>query len=195
MQGEISLRILACFSTGFPLMTHADRDDFAELLVCNQRRVFAYIVTLLSNRDDAEDVFQNTCLILWKKWAEYDPRRDFFAWACGIAHNEARNILRKKRPPRLYLSEDVMAQVAETRLKADRLLELRGQYLSQCIEKLADVQRKLVEKCYLGDTPINRLAEELGISPAALTMRLQRIRKTLFECIDLASKDEIEDAQ
>ena len=77
-------------------MAIADRDDFAEQLVRNQRRVFAYIVTLLSNRDDAEDVFQSTCLILWRKWEEFDPGRDFFTWSCGIAHNEARNLLRRK---------------------------------------------------------------------------------------------------
>ena len=88
-----------------------------------------------------------------------------------------------------------MARVAETRLKADKFLEMRGQFLSHCLEKLADGQRLLVEQCYLGDKQIKTLAEEMGISPAALTMRLQRIRKTLFECIDLASKDEIEDAQ
>lgn len=176
-------------------MAIADRDDFAEQLVRNQRRVFAYIVTLLSNRDDAEDVFQSTCLILWKKWEEFDPSRDFFTWSCGIAHNEARNLLRRKRLPRLQLSEDVMAQVAETRLKADKFLEMRGQFLSHCLEKLADGQRLLVEQCYLGDKQIKTLAEEMGISPAALTMRLQRIRKTLYECIDLASKSEIEDTQ
>ena len=174
-------------------MATVDRDDFAERIVRNQRRVFAYIVTLLANRDDAEDVFQNTCLILWKKWDEFDPSRDFFGWACGIAHNEVRNLLRRKRPARLQLSEDVMARIAETRLKADKFLEIRGQFLALCLERLADAQRRLVEQCYLGDKPIKALAEEMSISPAALTMRLQRIRKILFECMELAVKDEPRD--
>jgi RNA polymerase sigma-70 factor (ECF subfamily) len=171
-------------------MASTDRDDFAEQIVRNQRRIFAYIVTLLANRDDAEDAFQSTCLILWRKWDEFDPGRDFFSWACGVAHNEVRNMLRRNRPNRLELSEDVLSQISETRLKADTLLELRSQFLGLCLEKLPDGQRRLVELCYLGDQPIKAIAEEMGISPAALTMRLQRIRKTLFECIDLAANDE-----
>ena len=158
-------------------MAFGDRDDFAEQLVRNQHRVFAYIVTLLANRDDAEDAFQSTCLILWKKWEEFDPRRDFFGWACGVAHNEVHNMLRRRQRGRLQLSDDLLAQIAETRLKADKFLEARNQFLALCLEKLSEAQRRLVEDCYLGDRPIKAIAEEMGISPAALTMRLQRIRK------------------
>ncbi len=175
-------------------MASADRDEFAEQIVRNQRRIFAYIVTLLANRDDAEDAFQNTCLVLWRKWEEFDPGRDFFSWACGVAHNEVRNMLRRNRPNRLQLSEDLLAQISEARLKADKFLELRSQFLALCLEKLSAGQRRLVELCYLGDRPIKAIAEEMGISPAALTMRLQRIRKILFECMELAAKDEPGDA-
>jgi len=175
-------------------MAFGDRDDFAEQLVRNQHRVFAYIVTLLADRDDAEDAFQSTCLILWKKWEEFDPGRDFFVWACGVAHNEVRNMLRRQHRGRLHLSDDLLAQIAETRLKADKFLEARSQFLALCLEKLSEAQRQLVEDCYLGDRPIKAIAEEMGISPAALTMRLQRIRKILFECLDLALKDEERDS-
>jgi RNA polymerase sigma-70 factor (ECF subfamily) len=175
-------------------MASADRDAFAELIVRNERRVFAYIVTLLTDRDEAEDVFQETCLTLWRKWEEFDPDRDFFSWACGVAHNKVRNVLRRRRPGRLQLSDDVLGQISDTRLKADKLLELRGQFLGLCLEKLADEQRRLLELCYLGDRPIKAIAEEMGISPAALTMRLQRIRKTVLECMEQAAKDETGDA-
>jgi RNA polymerase sigma-70 factor (ECF subfamily) len=176
-------------------MPSANRDQFAELLVRNQRRLFAFIVTLLTNRDDAEDVFQSTCLILWKKWEEFDAERDFFAWACGVAHYEVRNCLRRKRPGGQMLSEDIMARVAETRIKADSLLERRGDYLGPCLDKLTELQRSLVEQCYLGDRPIKTIAAEMSITPAALTMRLQRIRKILFECMDLAAREEPRNTQ
>jgi RNA polymerase sigma-70 factor, ECF subfamily len=171
-------------------MPLSDRDSFAELIVRHQHRVFAYIATLVPNRDDAEDVFQSTCLLLWKKWDEFDPARDFFAWACGFAHNEVRNMLRRGSRERLRLSDDVLSQVGETRLKANSLFENRGQYLGVCIEKLSQLQRQLVEDCYLGDRPIKAIAEELGVSPAAVTMRLQRIRRLLFECMNAAVSQE-----
>lgn len=167
-----------------------DRDTIAENIVRNQHRVFAYIVTLLPNRDDAEDVFQNTLLILWKKWKEYDPSRDFFSWACGVAHNEVRNVLRRSQHGRVRLSDDVLGQIAETREAADGLFERRSRYLAHCLKKLPGNQRGLIERCYLGSESIKLIAAQLGISPAALTMRLQRIRKALFRCVNSAIRAE-----
>ena len=71
---------------------NSDRNQqFAQQFLRHQNRIYGYIVTLLSNQHDAEDVFQQTSLILWQKWDQYDPGRDFVGWACGIAHNEVRN--------------------------------------------------------------------------------------------------------
>ena len=52
-------------------------DQFVERFVRSQDRIYAYVVTLLPNRADAEEVFQQTSLALWKKWRQFDPGRDF----------------------------------------------------------------------------------------------------------------------
>src|SRR5437764_12104285 len=102
--------------------------EFVERLVRSQARVYAYIVTLLPNRADAEEVFQQTSLALWKKWRQYDPDRDFVRWACGMAHFEVRNFLRKHADKgRVFLSDDVLSEVAQTRLELYDVLEARRQ--------------------------------------------------------------------
>jgi hypothetical protein len=53
----------------------SQHERFAERFVRSQDRIYAYVVTLLPNRADAEEVFQQTCLALWKKWGEFDPAR------------------------------------------------------------------------------------------------------------------------
>jgi RNA polymerase sigma-70 factor (ECF subfamily) len=169
-------------------MASDDFDAFSEQVVQNQHRVFAYIVTLVPNRTDAEDIYQDTCLTLWKKWEEYRRPDNFFAWACGIAHNHVRNARRTSQPASVQLSDDALMQVAETRAKADDLMEIRSHFLALCMAKLTESQRQLMERCYLGDESIKEIAESMHISPAALTMRLQRIRRILFECIELASQ-------
>lgn len=166
------------------------RDEFTELFVCNQHRIYAFIVTMAQNRDEAEEIFQNTSLVLWKKWNECGPPDNFFGWSCGVARNLFRNLLRTNRSSRLRLSEDVALLVAESREKTDELLEIRSQFLALCLTKLPDEQRQLIERYYLQGESIKDIAEEMGISAAALTMRLQRIRKTLFECIDVSAKDQ-----
>jgi len=159
---------------------------FTELFVRSQHRVYGYIVTLLPNRDDADEAFQDTCLVLWSKWTEFDPQRDFDSWACGIAHNVVRNFKRRKRTGTVTLDDDLLAEIAQLRLQAEPVLEARRRALSRCLDKLPSAQRSLVERSYLGGEPIRSVAEQIGLTPASLYLRLQRIRLALFECVDRA---------
>src|SRR6266576_3530056 len=129
--------------------------EFVERLVRGQVRVYAYIVTLLPNRDDAEEVFQQTSLALWKKWEQYDPDRDFVRWACGMAHFEVSNFLRKHADQRrVDLSEDVMLELGQTRLELHDLLEDRRRALVHCLSRLKRDSRELLERCYAGQASI-----------------------------------------
>jgi RNA polymerase sigma-70 factor (ECF subfamily) len=160
-------------------------DQFVERFVRSQDRIYAYVATLLPNRTDAEEVFQQTSLVLWKKWQQFDPSRDFVAWACGIAHHEVRNFLRKhKDKGRVFLSEDVLAQVAQARLEAHDVLEARRQALLRCLDRLEPGNRALLERCYAGKDSIKAIAEGLGQRPNVLYMTLKRLRRALFDCIN-----------
>src|SRR5688572_13921046 len=58
-----------------------DREAFAPLFSRNARRIYGFIMTLVFNHQDAEEVFQNTSIVLWNKFAEFRPDSNFFAWA------------------------------------------------------------------------------------------------------------------
>src|SRR6476620_1102683 len=163
-----------------------NQDRFVEQFVRCQDRVYAYIVTMLPNRTDAEEVFQQTSMALWKKWPQYDPSRDFVRWACGMAHLEVCNFLRKHADKRrVYLSDEALAQVAQTRLEMYDVLEARRQALAHCLDRLKRESRELLERCYAGQDSIKEVAAELGQRPNALYMTLKRLRRTLFDCINL----------
>jgi RNA polymerase sigma-70 factor (ECF subfamily) len=160
-------------------------DQFMEYFVRSQDRIYAYIVTLLPNRTDAEEVFQQTSLILWKKWLEFDPARDFIRWACGIAYLEVRNAQRKLRASgRVGFSEQLLEQISEQRLESQPLLEARQLALATCLERLKPDRRALLERCYAGKHSIKAIAEELGKTVNGLYLLLKRIRRGLFECIN-----------
>jgi RNA polymerase sigma-70 factor (ECF subfamily) len=158
---------------------------FMERFLRSQDRLYAYIVTLLPNRADAEDVFQQTSLILWKKWQEFDQDRDFVTWACGIAHYEVRNFLRKQHDKaRVYLSEDILEEVGRLRLEQHDVLEARRTALRRCLGRLQQAQRELLERCYAGKDTIKMIAAALGQTPNVLYMTLKRLRRALFHCIN-----------
>ena len=93
-------------------MDQQKHDEFAECLFRNQHRVFGYILALVPNRDDADEVFQQTCLTLWKNWERFDRSREFFPWACGFAHNQIRRYYRSNVGSRVQLDSRLPSQPA-----------------------------------------------------------------------------------
>jgi len=164
------------------LMDSSSQDEFAKQFIENQGRLYAYIATLLPNRDDAEDVLQRTSLVLWRKWEQFDPERGFLPWARGVAVNEIRNLLRRSERRNVHLSEPILEMLV-TDLE-ERYDDRRTVALSKCVEGLQVKQKELLERCYLGSTGIQSIAKSLGTSAPALYMRLHRIRKKLVECIN-----------
>ncbi|MGO9115359.1 MAG: sigma factor, partial [Thermoguttaceae bacterium] len=83
--------------------------DFVALLATCQRPIFLYAMTLLGNVDDAEEVVQESGLVLWKKFREYRPGTDFIRWACQIARYQSLKVrARRLRGPRVF-SKDFQA--------------------------------------------------------------------------------------
>src|SRR4051794_11871541 len=163
----------------------SQQDAFIEQFLRSQDRIYAYVVTLLPNRSDAEEVFQQTSLALWKKWPEYDPTRDFLRWACGMAHLEACAFLRKRAGREsVALSEDVLLEVGQARLDMHESLEARRLALLHCLDRLKRSSRELLERCYAGKHTVRQIAAELRLTPNALYMTLKRLRRTLFDCIN-----------
>src|SRR2546422_8450823 len=87
--------------------------EFAQFLRQNQSRLYGYVHCLVRDLNDADDLFQQTTLILWKKFAEFDRRGSFFAWACGVARLEVANFLRSRARHRLYFSDELNLLLVE----------------------------------------------------------------------------------
>jgi len=159
--------------------------DFVSQLVRHQRRIYAFIGSLVHHQADIEDLYQQTCLVLWKKHDQYDGNRDFFPWACGFAKHEVFNYLRKRdQRGRVYLSEQLLAEIAEEHLRTEAEGDARRAQLDACLAKLQEPQRNLLRRCYEGTHAIKEIAADMRISPAALTMRLQRIKQAVLTCIE-----------
>lgn len=161
--------------------------DFVAELVGHQRRIYAFIATLVHHPADIEDLYQQTCLVLWKKRDHFEAGREFFPWACGVAKHEVFNWLRKRaHRGRVALSEQVLAEIADEHLRTETEGDARRDLLDGCLEKLHRQQRDLLRRCYEGTLAIKEIAAEMRISPAALTMRLQRIKQAVLGCIEKA---------
>ena len=52
-----------------------------------RRTVYAFIFVLVGNAADADDIFQEVCVVLWRRYDQFRPGTNFLAWAKQIARN------------------------------------------------------------------------------------------------------------
>jgi RNA polymerase sigma-70 factor, ECF subfamily len=172
------------------------KTEFAENLRQHQSRVYAYIRSLVRDFDDADDLFQQTAVILWNKFDTYDRDRSFFSWACGIARFEVSNYIRSRSRQKLYFTDDLsmLLMDAHDDFRPDEM-EDRRDALSQCIQKLRDRDRELVRECYTSEQAVNDVANRRGRSSHSVYNSLRRIRRSLHECIERTLAIEIRGAK
>jgi RNA polymerase sigma-70 factor (ECF subfamily) len=160
-------------------------DAFVNLLMEHRHRLFAFILKQLINQADAEDVFQKTSVILWKKMDQFDNDSSFFHWACGIAYNEVRNFLKVQRRSRLHFDDELTALLAQEARDEDVASESRLNAMRKCLNQLSDRQQRILRRCYSGSESITQVAEQLRRERTALYKQLARLRDKLVACIRL----------
>ncbi len=165
--------------------------QFAELLRRHHSQVFGYVLALVHNTADAEDIMQQASLTMWEKFDEFDLDTNFGAWACSIARYKALNWLKAQRRHQQVFTdalevEITAAYVAITADEADeRTLALRG-----CVEELPTDQQKLLYDCYDGEHAVANVAEQLGRTVHSVYSSLRNIRRKLAECVRRRMSDE-----
>ena len=173
-------------------MASFSTDRFIEQFLAVQAQVYGYIATLVPNRADADDLFQQTALVLWRKHRQFDPSREFLPWALGIARNEVRRFFRSHSSRGTHLSDAMMEKLAELHYASVSKSAPSFQRLAECMAQLTADQRGLIEQCYLGVDSIKAIAEKQHLDPATLYKRLDRIRWTLMDCIENAERREVQ---
>ncbi|MBN1396187.1 MAG: sigma-70 family RNA polymerase sigma factor [Pirellulales bacterium] len=163
-------------------------EQFVGLFAQTHDNLFAYVFSLLPRWSDAEDVFQQTSLILWRKFAEFQPGSDFLAWACRVAFFEVQNFRRAAGRQRLTFNNELIERLAAERDVGPQRVSLRREFLLECIERLSEKQRELLGRAYQGEGSIRQLAEQLKRSPQTIYNRLNQIRHLLFECVEDAMR-------
>ena len=163
---------------------------FAHKIRGIQSRLFAYIHSLVRDWNDSEDLFQQTTMILWKKFSDYDSDRDFFAWACGIARFEVANFLRKDSRQRLHFTDELNLLLLETySAQEESEMESRREALANCVQKLKPQERQLLTDCYADTDGVQQVADRDRRSPQSVYNSLRRIRHILFQCVTRTMQD------
>jgi len=157
--------------------------EFLAQVTRAQRALYGFICTLVWRPADAEDILQETNIVLWRKAAEFDPGREFMPWALRIAQLQAMAHLKKQRRRPLYDS-DLLDRIAAEAVSGADVADRRRQALAHCLQKLPEKHRFLVATRYEPGASVNAMAAATGKQPKAVSETLRRIRRVLLDCIE-----------
>lgn len=158
-------------------------ESFVESLTNNQSRLYAFIFSQLGDADVAGDVLQETNLVLWRKAAEFDSRRDFMAWAFAFAKNQVRAARQRGGRSRLLFSDEAVARLADRAVPRAAQTDVRLVALAGCLETLSDTDRDLVRARYDRGHTMSETADASGRTASAVAVAIFRIRQSLARCI------------
>lgn len=164
-----------------------DQEEFARLFSRNARRIYGFIMTLVFNHHDAEEVFQNTNVVLWNKFADFEPGTNFFAWASRIAYYEVLSLMKQQRRSRTFSDEALELLANEAVAMSDRSTE-RYEALEECLARLSPTDRELLQERYYYQLPPKKIAASHSKSVHAVYRALNRIHNVLLNCVQRSMK-------
>ncbi len=170
------------------LAPSAPEDDrhalFVRLFAASHRGLLGYLMSMLGRREDAEDVLQKASMTLWRKFETFEAGSDFLSWACTVCFYEAKNFQRMAARSKIVFSDAVLEVLLAERVADLPAQDTRIDALRECLAKLDEGGRGLLESAYLDGASIGAIALKLGRAPQTLYNKLNALRRLLAECID-----------
>ena len=162
-----------------------DSQSFGSIVERYGDLVFALVMRIAADRNDAEEIVQETFVKAYTALPRFDGRSSLGTWLCRIACNTAVSAMRRRRPAPAF---DERRAAAVTDEEADALFgggvdESLITALNRAIAMLQPDERALVTLFYYDDRPMSECASILGCTESAAKVRLHRIRKKLYVMI------------
>lgn len=156
--------------------------DFLAHYVQNQKRIYGYILSVVANWSDADDIMQETTTLMWQKFNEFQVGTSFSGWGIQIAKYKILEF-RRSNPRRPDLSEQVLTALAERAETYYSDTDAPMKALEQCIKKLKAEDHALIQMRYAENTTIKTMAIHLGRSIQGLYKVMSRIHANLVICV------------
>jgi len=147
--------------------------------------LFGICRKMLRSREDAEEVFQEVMIKIWKAGKSFDPNKArLYTWMVNIARNSCIDLMRKNnRRPQIQDTEEsvyIMEQNQSTEFPVDHI------GLKEEIAKLRKEDRNVLELAYFSGYSQGEIAKKLNLPLGTVKTRA---RKAINELKTLLARD------
>ncbi len=166
------------------MLNDQQQECFMRLWTESQQAVLNYIYATVRDPVAAKDLAQETALVLFRRFSEYDGQRPFLAWALGVAKFQVRGFHRDAARSLVCFDPELFDRFTELWAETATAASERSSALETCLERLPARPRQIVRLRYFEELKSEEIARCIGSKSAAVRMALLRIREQLRACVE-----------
>lgn len=161
---------------------------FLGLLLESQVNIHAYILSLVPNYADADDILQQTFTLMWEKFDDFEIGTNFVSWGVRIAHFRILEYWKKRKKDEVVFGNDFVHEMVPMIEAEDKHTSDRIEALKRCLKKLSDRARELVKLRYHDGMRVKDMSNRMGLTVPNIYKSLARINGTLLACVERVVK-------
>lgn len=159
------------------------RERLTRYWLAAEPAVRAFVAAGVRSIPDREDVLQQVALTVARRFEEFDADRSFLAWVLWLAKSRIADFYRSQGRQRVFVSERILDLVADQLIQKQAAISPRRAALDDCLQKLPERSRKLIQLRYADGFSIDQIANAVQSTPGSVRVTLFRIRDALAVCI------------
>ncbi len=158
--------------------------EFLKLFVRHQQEIYAYILTLVPHVHDADDLFQDGMVVMWKKFDQFQLGTNFTAWGVQIMRFEIleyrRNLARDKK---ILMEDTLFESLIDHMSTIQEETAARIEALRKCLTLLDDRAKRIIKMRYERNISVEKIALYLKLSRRHVYHVLGQINGVLLRCM------------
>ena len=159
-----------------------DRSGFEMILRAENKKIFNYLLKILRNREDAEDIMQETFLSFHKKM-DTVSEVTYVSYLFRTAHNKALNLIKKRNKHNKFGSNYSEMEYMPDRGTDNFADEQKSKVVQNALVKLPKKYVLLLELQFYQKMSYKEIADKLEITVSAVDSKLVRAKKKLKKVI------------
>jgi RNA polymerase sigma-70 factor (ECF subfamily) len=164
---------------------------FTHIVERHKDHVFNLAIRICGNREDAEEIAQDSFMKAFRSLSHFKRRSSFATWLYRIVYNTAISLVRTRKKGILSIEEfpaDVIDFTGTGLSEEEAAVEYRNSLVNFALQKISEDERALINLYYYEELTIEEISVITGISKSNVKVKLFRARQKMTGIIEKIEK-------